>query len=150
MSKVFIGKEYAYHVKLLQLIRCAQEDGIILTIGHQARKPLSMGNFDSVPGVRYSREAQLTKLWMLNIEGPDDIVAAPSFLEAVKVRDEFNAYWREVKARHSDPDSFPVLHAVIQEWDDSPELHAISANFHWGDYLCYDVALVAMIEAKRA
>jgi len=150
VSTVFIGKEYAYHVKLLQLIRCAREDGIVLTIDLEKRHPLAMGNFDMTPGARYSREAKATKLWMLNIEGPDDIVAAPSFMDAIKVRDDFNAYWTTYKNAHSSPDHFPTLRAVVHEWDGTPDEHADNVAKYWGDMQGYDLALVALKEATPA
>lgn len=41
----------------------------------------------------------MTKLWMLNIQGPDDIVAAPSKDEADAVAAAFNTYWGEYLAK---------------------------------------------------
>lgn len=144
MSAVFIAKEYEYHVKLLQLITEARADGIVLTIDAEPRHPPAMGHFDMRPAARYSREAKATKLWMLNIEGPDDIVAAPSFMEAVKVRDEFNAYWAAVKAGHPSPCHYPTLRAVIHEWDGTATEHAASVTEYWADYLGYDEALESL------
>jgi hypothetical protein len=148
MSKVFIGKEYTYHCQLLQLIQRAREDGIVLTIDLETRYPLATGNFDMTPGARYSRTAKATKLWMLNIEGPDDIVAAPSFMDAIKVRDDFNAYWAAIKAAHSSPEHFPTLRAVIHEWDGTPEEHAANVAEYWLEYIGFDEALKSMKERK--
>ncbi len=148
----FIAKEYEYHVKLLKLINEARDDGIVLTIESEPRHPLAMGNYDMRPSVRYSRAAQVGTLWMLNIEGPDDIVAAPSFIEAVKVAAEFNAYWREYTARAAartgDQGNFPTIRAVILPWDASPEAHAESVEEYWHGYLGYEESLKALKAIK--
>lgn len=144
MSTVFIDKEYKYHVALLKLITEARADGIVLTIDAEPRLPLAMGHFDMRPAARYSRDAKATKLWMLNIEGPDDIVAAPSFMEAIKVRDDFNAYWAAVKTTHPNMDAHPVLRAVIMEWDGDATDHFSNMVNHWDDYQGYDVAIEAL------
>ncbi|MFM0165696.1 hypothetical protein PQR39_35370 [Paraburkholderia sediminicola] len=145
MSTVFIGKEYDYHVKLLQLITEAHADGIVLTIDAEPRHPLATGHFDMRPAARYSRAAKETKLWMLHIEGPDDIVAAPSFMEAWKVREEFNAYWRAYSAMRvrqgANPDHLPTTRAVVMEWDGTPKDHTANVAEYWAGYLGYDEAL---------
>jgi hypothetical protein len=150
MSTVFIAKEYDYHVKLLQLITEAHADGIVLTIGLQPRHPLAMGNFDMTPAARYSRAAKDSKLWMLNIEGPDDIVAAPSFMEAIKVRDEFNEYWRVYNAKcvenGRNPDHLPTLRAVIMEWDGTEQAHANSLSKYWPDYIGFGGAAIEALK----
>ncbi len=151
MSTVFIDKEYKYHVALLKLITEARADGIVLTIDAEPRLPLAMGHFDMRPAARYSRDAKATKLWMLNIEGPDDIVAAPSFMDAIRVRDEFNEYWRvynaiQVKHGHN-PEYMPTLRAVIQEWDGTEDHHNESVSAYWGDYVGFGgVAIQALKE----
>ena len=139
----FIGKEHTYFVRLAMLITEARSDGIHLSIDTQARHPLAMGNYDMRASVRYSREAQLKRLWMLHIEGPDDIVAAPSFMEAVAVAAQYNAYWSEVKARHNS-EHYPTLRAVVHEWDGEPWDHQASVDSYWADYLGYDDALKAL------
>ncbi len=149
MSTVFIGKEYDYNVRLIQLINEARADGIVIEINTQARYPLAAGNFDMIPAARYSRSAKATKLWMLNIEGPDDIFAAPSFMDAIKVRDEFNAYWlawREKIQREgrTNMDAIPMLRAVIHEWDGDERDHAANFNEHWLDMIGYGEALEAL------
>lgn len=151
-TTVFIDKEYEYFVKLLKLIQEAHDDGIVLTAIPQARHPLAMGHFDITPAARYSREAKASKLWMLHIEGPDDIVAAPTFMDAWKVRDEFNEYWRTYVAMRVDqganPDHLPVLRAVIKEWDATPEEHAANVTEYWADYKDYGDAVKALKESK--
>lgn len=147
MTRVFNHLEHRYYVELCALIAQAKTDGIHLTIETERRFPLAMGNYDMKPGVRVAREAQRDRLWMLNIEGPDDIVAAPSYIEAVKVQAEFNAYWAEVKSRHPSPDHYPTLIAVIHEWDGTREDHAASVAEYWADYQGYDNALAALLRA---
>jgi hypothetical protein len=153
MSRTLHGKEYPYYIEMLQLINRAREDGIVLTIDLQPRYPLAMGNYDMIPHARYSRAAQTSKLWMLHILGPDDIVAAPSFMEAVKVAGEFNAFWHEyTEQRRAEnpnaPDHWPTVNAVIEEWDGSAVEHIASVQTYWADYLGYGESLKALKEMK--
>jgi hypothetical protein len=82
------------------------------------------------------------KLWMLHIQGPDDVIAAPSKTEADKVASGFNAYWGEYLekqraasvAEGKNPDHWPTISAVVVEWDSTAKAHAKSVTQYWPDY----------------
>ncbi|MFP3564747.1 hypothetical protein [Paraburkholderia sp. SIMBA_030] len=86
-----------------------------------------------------------TKLWMLHIEGPDDIVAAPSKEEADKVAAAFNAFYGAYLAKQRaasvaagrDPNNWPTINAVVVEWDSTAKAHAKSVAKYWPDYAEY-------------
>lgn len=87
----------------------------------------------------------MTKLWMLNIQGPDDIVAAPSKDEADAVAAAFNTYWGEYLAKQRaqsvadghDPDHWPTVTAVVIEWDGTAAEHTESIAKYWLEYAEY-------------
>lgn len=89
-----------------------------------------------------------SKLWMLHIEGPDDIVAAPSKADADRVAAAFNTYWGAYLAKQramsvaqgEDPDNWPTINAVVVEWDGTPAEHAESVAKYWSDYAGYGVS----------
>lgn len=86
-----------------------------------------------------------TKLWMLHIQGPDDIVAAPSREEADRVEVAFNAHWSAYLAKQraasveagTDPDNWPTVTAVVAEWDSTAAAHAKNMKKYWPDYAEY-------------
>jgi hypothetical protein len=86
-----------------------------------------------------------TKLWMLHIQGPDDVVAAPSKDEADRAAAAFNAYWGEYLAKQRatsvaegrNPDHWPTIAAVVVKWDSGPHSHAASLAQYWPDYAEY-------------
>lgn len=66
-------------------------------------------------------------LWCANILGPDDIVAAGSYLEAVRMAHAFNAWWldyRAVTPLHEQYDA--RMWSVPIEWPHSAASHAES------------------------
>nr|WP_023842422.1 hypothetical protein [Burkholderia sp. M701]BAO18879.1 hypothetical protein [Burkholderia sp. M701] len=85
------------------------------------------------------------KLWMLHIQGPDDIVAAPSKEQADRVAEAFNAFHgeyankrrAEIAASGGDPDNWPNVTAVVVEWAGGPSEHAESVTNYWPDYAAY-------------
>lgn len=87
----------------------------------------------------------MTKFWMLNIQGPDDVVAAPSKEDADKVASAFNAYWSAYLAKQRaqsvadgrNPDHWPTVTAVVIEWDGSASEHAESVAKYWPEYAEY-------------
>ena len=153
MSTIFIDKEYSYIIKLQKLINEARADGIVIGINNQPRYPLASGHFDMIPEARYSRGAKGSKLWMLHIEGPDDIVAAPSFEEAIEVRDDFNAYWHEYNAKRAEQGmcmgNMPTLRAVIKEWEGTEGEHADSVVCYWPDYIGFGGPALIALKAAR-
>jgi hypothetical protein len=82
---------------------------------------------------------------MLHIQGPDDVVAAPSKDEADRVAAAFNAYWGEYLAKQRatsvaegrNPDHWPTIAAVVVKWDSGPHSHAASLAQYWPDYVEY-------------
>lgn len=90
----------------------------------------------------------MSKLWMLHIQGPDDVVAAPSKDEADKVAEAFNAHWGEYLAKQraasiaagQNPDHWPSITAVVVEWDGTAAAHAKSVAKYWPEYAEYAAA----------
>lgn len=86
-----------------------------------------------------------TKLWMLHIQGPDDVIAAPTREDADKVAAAFNALWGAYLAKQraasvaagKDPDNWPSVSAVVVEWDSTPASHAKSVKRYWPEYAEY-------------
>ncbi|KVE06601.1 hypothetical protein WI91_09160 [Burkholderia vietnamiensis] len=82
---------------------------------------------------------------MLNIQGPDDVVAAPSKEDADRVASAFNAYWSAYLAKQRaqsvadgrNPDHWPTVTAVVIEWDGSASEHAESVAKYWPEYAEY-------------
>jgi hypothetical protein len=85
------------------------------------------------------------KLWMLHIQGPDDVVAAPSKKEAEAVAVAFNAYFGAYLTKQraasvaagQDPNNWPTINAVVTEWDGTATSHARSLAKYWPDYAAY-------------
>jgi membrane-bound lytic murein transglycosylase MltF len=85
------------------------------------------------------------KLWMLHIQGPDDVVAAPSKDEAEKVAAAFNNIHGEWLAKRraetatagGDPDNWPTVKAVVVKWDSTAAAHADSVKKYWPEYAEY-------------
>lgn len=98
-----------------------------------------------------------TTLWMLHIQGPDDIVAAPSKAQAEVVAASFNAYWGDYLekqraasvAEGKNPDYWPTITAVVAEWDSTPKAHAQNLAQYWPDYAAYGGADVVEPEPER-
>ncbi len=56
-------------------------------------------------------------LWCVNIQGPDDLVAAPTYLAAARIANAFNAWWvryRKIKPLHEQFDA--RMWALPIEW----------------------------------
>jgi hypothetical protein len=84
-------------------------------------------------------------LWMLHIQGPDDVIAAPSKDDADKVAVAFNGYWAAYLnkqraasiAEGKNPDHWPTVTAVVVPWDSTEKSHARSLKAHWPEYAEY-------------
>ncbi|WP_250502794.1 hypothetical protein [Caballeronia sp. AZ7_KS35] len=84
-------------------------------------------------------------LWMLRIQGPDDIIAAPSKEEADKVAAAFNKFWGDYLTKQraqsvaegKNPDHWPTVTAAVVEWDSTPKQHASNRKRYWPDYAEY-------------
>ena len=68
-----------------------------------------------------------TTLWAIHVEGPDDIIAAPSRdaaeREVVLLNQQFASVPKSVNA--------PVVRAVVIEWQHTAEGHAQSLGRDW-------------------
>lgn len=60
------------------------------------------------------------QLWALHVEGPDDVLAAPSADEAMRVAVKMQRWW-EAQPHH---EYNPVLKFSVVPWPHSPESHA--------------------------
>lgn len=86
-----------------------------------------------------------TTLWMVHIQGPDDVVGAPSKDDAAKVAAAFNKIHgeslirtrAETAAAGGDPDNWPTVVAVVAEWDSTPAAHDNSVKKYWPEYAWY-------------
>lgn len=84
-------------------------------------------------------------LWMLHIEGPDDVIAAPSRDEANRVAAAFNEVHSTLTANMRaqavktgrDPLNYPTIRAVVREWDGTVEEHLECLTAHWHEYSPY-------------
>lgn len=66
----------------------------------------------------------MSELWCVNVQGPDDVHAAPSKEAAEKRADELNAFFAKGDAAHADDPHWPHLKAVVVPWMYSAESHA--------------------------
>lgn len=64
-----------------------------------------------------------TELWALHIEGPDDILAAPSKEAAEERARQLNEIWAKAEAAQPS-ENWPVMNAVVVPWTGSAENHA--------------------------
>lgn len=86
--------------------------------------------------VAAARTALAKGLWMLHIQGPDDIVAAPSRAEADVVAAAFNAlhgartekHRDEIVAEDKDASHYAEVKAVVHGWCRTPQAHAKSVE----------------------
>ncbi|WP_061160403.1 hypothetical protein [Caballeronia temeraria] len=82
---------------------------------------------------------------MLHIQGPDDIVAAPSRAQADAVAAAFNALHgertkkqrAEIVAEDKDPSHHAEAKAVVHGWCGTPQAHAESVDEYWPEYAKY-------------
>lgn len=66
-------------------------------------------------------------LWAIHIEGPDDIIAAPSKDAAEREAALLNRYFASMAKSENDPD----LRAVVTAWPYTAEGHAQSLGRDW-------------------
>lgn len=65
-----------------------------------------------------------TRLWAVNIQGPDDLIAASSYEEATEIAIAWNRWWADhIKRRGGIRKNDPLMWAVPCEWP-HPEGHA--------------------------
>lgn len=67
-----------------------------------------------------------TALWCVNIQGPDDIIAMPDYVSAIKVANKFNAFWLREKEWRGQTVHDPRMWAIPIEWPGSEQSHAQS------------------------
>lgn len=56
-------------------------------------------------------------LWAVNIHGPDDLIAAPDYMSAVRMANAFNAWWLNLKMKKPHNDAIDArMWAVPTDW----------------------------------
>jgi len=85
----------------------------------------------------------MKKLWMLHIEGPDDLVAAPSKEDADRAAKTLNQIYAIVRAERARAGitangknlyNYPNVKAVVAEWNGTPDAHVESVARDWPGY----------------
>lgn len=71
-------------------------------------------------------------LYAVHVQGPDDIIAAPSKREAEVLADKLNAFFAEI-AQKSGP-AAPTIEAVVTEWPGGAMSHAVALAEDWADH----------------
>lgn len=57
-------------------------------------------------------------LWAVNIHGPDDLIAAPDYMSAVRMANAFNAWWLDLKTKQPHNDAIDArMWAVPTDWE---------------------------------
>ncbi|MHC1549419.1 LexA family protein [Phyllobacterium sp. K27] len=89
-----------------------------------------------------------TTLWAVNIHGPDDLIAVPDYVTAIKIAMPFNYWWlKRVQADYHEYD--PRMWAVPVEWPHSPDSHAEALASENSEYQwLFDVVAKADAVAK--
>ena len=73
-------------------------------------------------------------LYGVTIQGPDDVIAAPSYDMAVAIADAFNDWWkRHIKAKKLH-EYDPLLWAIPGAWPHGADSHAESLEKPSSDY----------------
>jgi hypothetical protein len=71
-------------------------------------------------------------LYAVHVQGPDDIIAAPSKREAEVLAEKLNAFFAEV-AQKSGP-AAPIIEAVVITWPYGKEGHEAQIYEDWADH----------------
>ncbi len=71
-------------------------------------------------------------LWMMHVQEPDDIWAAPSRERALAVAAKVNAFMADRVPK--DDDNYPEVGAVVVPWDGTPEQHAQAVKKWAGEW----------------
>lgn len=83
------------------------------------------------------------KLWCVHISGPDDVLATPNYLTAVKAANEINGWWEGRVATRFDEGLDPTPWAAPEPWPHSPESHAADLadpSDEYGDVIARNAA----------
>ncbi|WP_349609114.1 hypothetical protein [Cupriavidus sp. DF5525] len=107
------------------------------------------------PGAGAQQAEPATPLWMIHIEGPDDLVAAPTKKEAERIATAINAVhgnWAtkrraEIAASGGNPDHYPTTRAVVVPFDGPAQDHAASLAADWDGYVEYVEARAILAQA---
>ncbi|MBA8838342.1 hypothetical protein [Ochrobactrum sp. RH2CCR150] len=69
---------------------------------------------------------QAETLWAVNTHDPDDLIAAPDYLSAVRMSNAFNAWWLSLKVKHPHNDAIDArMWAVPTDWpENDAQAHA--------------------------
>jgi hypothetical protein len=71
-------------------------------------------------------------LYAVHVQGPDDIIAAPSKREAEVLADKLNAFFAEIKRGRGE--NYPTTDAVVITWPYAPSAHATELANDWADH----------------
>ncbi|MFM0503892.1 hypothetical protein [Paraburkholderia caffeinilytica] len=70
-------------------------------------------------------------LYAVHVQGPDDIIAAPSKREAEVLAEKLNPYFIEMAQKFGP--SAPTIEAVVIAWPYEPSKHANELEQRWAD-----------------
>lgn len=108
-----------------QLVDEAEALGFNITVNQRPSLPLAMTHYESMVQV-WERRPPAVTLWALHVPGPDDLLAAPSREEAVRVAAIFNPTMESFQAktwsRYSPPAGASLAHVV--PWPGTADEHA--------------------------
>jgi hypothetical protein len=71
-------------------------------------------------------------LYAVHVQGPDDIIAAPSKREAEVLADKLNVFFAEIKQK-SGP-AAPTIEAVVITWPGGALSHVVALAEDWEDH----------------
>jgi hypothetical protein len=71
-------------------------------------------------------------LYAVHVQGPDDIIAAPSKREAEILANKLNEFFAEI-SRGKAP-AAPTIEAVVITWPYAPSSHATMLAHDWADH----------------
>ena len=71
-------------------------------------------------------------LYAVHVQGPDDIIAAPSKRESEVLADKLNVFFAEIKKERGE--NYPTIDAVVIAWPGSAASHARQLAEDWDDH----------------
>lgn len=71
-------------------------------------------------------------LYAVHVQGPDDIIAAPSKREAEVLAEKLNVFFAEIKQKGGP--AAPTIEAVVIAWPYAPSSHATMLAHDWADH----------------
>ncbi len=71
-------------------------------------------------------------LYAVHVQGPDDIIAAPSKREAEVLAEKLNAFFAEIKKERGE--NYPTIDAIVTAWPGTAARHAEQLAEDWADH----------------